>query len=473
MILAIGLPQPLPGARTFEGDPRDTDAVRAALADCEAIVYQPDTRDLDSVTRGAYVVATEAAKAGVRKIVLLSTLTFFARHPRNWRVDASWRPFPSPNTDEVGAWLAELALREVTRATDLRTVVIRRGAAMPVEWEEQARQETAKGQDSQAIREAVETAIMDALNAPLPDAQHGWRIQHIGQAAGRPDTDEGRDWREVLAPPAPIASRPIRRVAIFGAGGPIAAALARELSGDYELVLSDLRHLADVERENKPQDAGAPVARPPVSPHEERQADIRDFDAARAVCADVDAIINCSVLRHDPVEAFAVNTLGFHNLCRAAVQFGIRRVVQTGPQMITLHGENDYRWDYDVANDAPARPGRHLYGLSKFLGNEIGRVFAHWHGLEMPVLLYNHFSAPGILKHGGSPMMISYEDAARSLRAALEAPNLPSPYEEFHIAVDNPHQVCRMDKARLLLGWQAADLLRETWRADTLEEKPL
>ena len=38
---------------------------------------------------------------------------------------------------------------------------------------------------------------------------------------------------------------------------------------------------------------------------------------------------------HDPVEAFRVNTLGAYNVIRAAVECGIRRVVQTGPQQVT------------------------------------------------------------------------------------------------------------------------------------------
>ena len=82
---------------------------------------------MDRATRGTYVVATEAAKAGVRQIVLRSTLEFFARHPRNWRVEANWRPFPAPDVTEMGAWLAELSLREVVRATGLHGFVLRVG----------------------------------------------------------------------------------------------------------------------------------------------------------------------------------------------------------------------------------------------------------------------------------------------------------------------------------------------------------
>ena len=40
--LAIGCS--LPGAQTFVGDARDSDAVRAALTGCERVVYQPQIR---------------------------------------------------------------------------------------------------------------------------------------------------------------------------------------------------------------------------------------------------------------------------------------------------------------------------------------------------------------------------------------------------------------------------------------------
>ena len=451
------------GQRLRQVGTRDSDAVRAALTGCERVVYQPQIRDgdapnetLDRATRGTYVLATEAAKAGVQQIVLHSTLAFFARHPRNWHVEANWRPFPAPDVVEMGAWLAELSLREVVRAAGLHGLVLRFGTEI---------NGTVISED--ARRQAIQTA----LSEPLPDAPHSWLIRHVGEWNARPAGDEGRAWRDVLAPPAPIPERPVRRVVIFGAGGPIAAALAQELAPHYELILSDLRSLADVAGENKPQSPGAPVAHPLAAPHEERQADIRDYKAVLAVCEGADAILNCSVLRHDPIDAFRVNTLGFYNVCRAAVTHNIRRVVQTGPQMLNLHGENDYRWDFDIAGDAPARPGRHLYGHSKFLGNEIGRVFAEWHDLHTPTLLYNHFASPAVPLQYGSPMMISYDDAARSIRAALEVSSLPNPYEEFHICVDNPHRYCRTDRARLLLGWQAQDLLETTWKEGKMEEK--
>ena len=170
-------------------------------------------------------------------------------------------------------------------------------------------------------------------------------------------------------------------------------------------------------------------------------------------------------MRPDPVEAFLVNAMGAYNVGRAATQLGIRRVVQTGPQLITLHGENDFTHDFHLACDTPTRPGRYLYGHSKFLGNEALRVFAEWYGLEVPNLMFNGFAQPdAVSEQGTSAMMMTWQDAARAIKCALEVPSLPSPYEEFHCVADFPHGQCSTDKAERLLGWKPQDTLEGLWR---------
>ena len=61
-------------------------------------------------------------------------------------------------------------------------------------------------------------------------------------------------------------------------------------------------------------------------------------------------------------------------------------------------------------------------------------------------------------------MIVSWADSARALRAALEVPILPSPYEEFHISVDTPHGIFRNDKAKRLLNWEPQDSVEPLWR---------
>lgn len=443
--------------QAFPGDVRgDPEAVKSALAGQEAVVYfapggsesATDPMDaLDAATRGTFNLMNAAVAANVGRVVLVSTLAFFSRHPAAWNVDSTWRPRPAPDPAELFPWLAELSVREAVRAASrLNAVCLRLG------------DDVSEAETVRAITDVLDELLSD-------DAGRRWRVLHVGEAPGRPGDEDSRPWRDVFAPPQPILSRPIRNVVIFGAGGPVAAATANELArAGYVLRLTDLRALDEIARENKPQSPGAPVARPLGLPHENVVVDVRDADQVTAACANMDAIINCSVVRPDPVEAFMVNTRGAYNVARAAVACGIRRVVHTGPQMLALHGRNDYSWDYDVPGNAPARPGLHLYGHSKYLGQEICRVFAEHHGLEVPVLLFSQFVNPDVSGNGIHPMVVSWNDTARVLRAALEVEALPSPYEEIHVTAGVPHGRFSARRAKEVLGWEARDGLEHLWR---------
>lgn len=408
----------------------------------DTLVWVPPTEIL-AATRGSYALACAAADVGIKRVVLVSTLEFFSRHPKNWRLQPNWRPRPAPRAGELVPYLAELSLRESARALGLRVTVVRLAAQTPLELA------------AQAVRDA------------LSDTER-WKIRHVGEILGRPESDDGRSWRDVLAPARRIASQPIKKVAILGAGGPIGRAVADVLADDYVLRLADLRPLAAAVA----QSPDAPIARPLPAPHEEVRLDVRENrSAVYRACEGCDAIINLTVVRHDFADAFAVNTLGAWNIGQAAVDLGIRRLVHTGPQLITLHNENDYSWDFQIAGDAPTRPGRHLYGHSKFLGNEALRAFAEWYDLEVPNLMFNGFAQPGITQTPNGPpaMMLSWYDAARAIRCALEVESLPSPYEEFHCVADFPHEQCRTDKAERLLGWRPQDPLDDLWRTRLAE----
>jgi nucleoside-diphosphate-sugar epimerase len=253
-----------------------------------------------------------------------------------------------------------------------------------------------------------------------------------------------------------------RRVVIFGSGGPVAAALAEELQADFVVRQTDARSLAEIRAANKPQSEGAPLPPDLPAPHEERVVDVRDFSQVLAACEGMDAIVNCSVIRPDAVEAFRVNTLGAYNVVRAAVERGITRVVQTGPQQMAMDESTGYWWDYDVPGNAPARPGRNLYAHSKYLGQEICRVFAENNGLEIPVLVYAQFLNPEVT-HSVWTMAVSWRDSARALRRAVEVASLRSPYEEMAITSDLPTGKFSAARAKEVLGWEAEDDLSALW----------
>ena len=248
---------------------------------------------------------------------------------------------------------------------------------------------------------------------------------------------------------------------VFGAGGPLAAAAARALAPAYRLRLTDVRPLAELEREGRPQSPGAPLPAVLGAPHEAAVVDVTDPAQVHAACAGMDAVVNCTVVRPDPVQAFRVNTLGAIHVLQAAAAHGIRRVVHTGPLLVLNDRPSGYWWDTDVPDDAPGRPGTWLYAHSKYLGQEAARAFAEHYELEVPALYFCNFVNPENARASGRvhPMTVSWEDAALAVRRAVEAPSLPRRLEVLHILADLPHGKYSNAKARRLLGWQPRDNL--------------
>src|SRR5207253_10825303 len=133
----------------------------------------------------------------------------------------------------------------------------------------------------------------------------------------------------------------------------------------YTLRLTDLRSIADAAAA-PPQSPGARKPETLDPPHEMRQVDITDPKQVSSACAGMDVILNCTVIRPHPVEAFRVNLLGAYNVMLAAVEHRIRRVVHTGPQLVALNEAVGYGWDFQVESDVPLRPGSGIYGITKY-----------------------------------------------------------------------------------------------------------
>lgn len=257
------------------------------------------------------------------------------------------------------------------------------------------------------------------------------------------------------------------KIAIFGAGGPVGASAARALRDHYTLRLTDVRPIAEIVAEGKPQSPGAPLPEVLPPPHECRVVDITDYAQVLEAARGMDALINTAVVRNPLAPAFDVSLVGAYNVAKAAVETGIRRLIHTGPQHIYLGHNADYWWDFDVPSDAPLHPGGDLYALSKFLGGEVMRVFAERHGLEVITFLYcNFMPADGGDRPDGSgcgPFCTSWEDTGEAFLYGLRAPTLPRPYEPFFICADTPHAKFPPTKAKQLLGWEAKHRFERLW----------
>lgn len=430
------------GLEQRTGDLRDEAFVNEIVSGVEAVVHfaplsltlASDLENLDHVLLGSYRLVHAAQKQRVARIVLASSMSLFATAPQQWPITADWRPRPQPHVADLCAWLGECTLREWARAGTPSTVCIRFGAA------------------DATVGQTIQQAFVARCN--------GWRILHATtQSPTAP-----------LLPPTTVAAKPIKNVVVFGAGGPMAAAAVQELAPHYRVRVSDVRSIADIiaAGPRKDQRPDVPMPIPLGPPHDEMVVDVTKADQVLAACAGMDAIINCTVIRHDVVGSFRVNAIGAYNVMQAAVAHRIQRVVHTGPFQMGMEGPIGYSWDDWIVDDAPPRPGygMNTYIHTKYLGQEIARIFAEHYQLVVPSLYFCDFADFVNLRQPGDhvhPFTTTWTDTARSIRAAVETTAMPSPFEILHVNADMPQGVYPNTKAKRILGWQPQDPNESWW----------
>jgi nucleoside-diphosphate-sugar epimerase len=430
-----------------------------------------DENTLDLATRGTVHVLNAAAQAGAQRVILASSMALFESLPEHYAISEKWRPRPTSALPDLCAWLGEMSTREIVRSTHMDGVCLRFGSIVD--------DATFAGASFDPRWLHIDDAV-SAIDSAIAMRASGWHIFNIVSADARSRfplalaqeeplhyqpkhsfTGHAKAHTAMAEPITQIAARPVRKVIILGAGGPLASAATRELEGSYVLRLTDVKPVEELLATVRPQSPGAPQPIPPQPPHEWCVVDVRDPQQVMAACESMDAIINCTVLRNNPHDAFLVNCLGAYNVMRAAVAHGIQRVVHTGPYQLGERGRTGYDWDDRIVDDVPPRPGlAWLYFISKLQGQEIVRIFAEQFGLVVPALTFNEFVNPEIKRFQYlESLSISWGDAARAIRCGLEVPSLPSPFEYFHVGTDLPHGVFSNDKAKRLLGWTPHDLL--------------
>jgi nucleoside-diphosphate-sugar epimerase len=440
----VRLNAPYPaGVEVRQGDLRDESFIASILDGAEMVLhlaplslpFEDEGENLDHAVRGTYLLLKAALEKGITRATIASSLGLFNALPASFDVRPSWRPHPQATVADLCAWLCECLARERARDSGARFTCLRL---------------------ANTLNDGDIEAVVAEVNNPV---EKGWRAVHVGKRAPvplSPMKGEGAGMK---------GHHPIRNVVIFGAGGPLASAAARELQSHYALRLTDVRPVDEL-LAMPPQSPNAPVPEVFGAPHEWQVVDVTDADQVMRACESMDAIVNCTVIRRETVGAFRVNALGAYNIMRASVARGIRRIVHTGPYLIGREGATGYEWDTFIVDDVPPRPGGYwdLYFHTKLCGQEICRIFAEQHDLEAPALLFRNFVNPARdAPQPDIPFFVSWADAARAIRCALEIPTLPSPYEVVHVNGDLPHGVFPNDKAKRVLNWQPQDDLSKFW----------
>ena len=224
----------------------------------------------------------------------------------------------------------------------------------------------------------------------------------------------------------------MKKVLLLGASGLIAPHIIPALEKDYDLRLADIKEHPD----------GKPVL----------AVDVRDYGQVRAAMEGVDAVMNFTVLRHDAVLSFQVNTVGAWNIMKAAADAGIRKVIHTGPAQ-TLEW---YAHDTDIPVDAPDAPSSDYYFVTKHLSNEIVKSFARRYEIHTVCYLFQGLAprpTQPSSKASTRDFLIIYDDLAVACRQGLELHSVPGFYQAFNLHSHYGPGKYSLEKAERILGY--------------------
>lgn len=233
-----------------------------------------------------------------------------------------------------------------------------------------------------------------------------------------------------------------KKVLLLGASGLVAPHITEGLERYYEVRLADV----------KDHPAGRPVER----------VDIADYGQVLEACRGMDAVLNFTVNRGDPVLSWAVSLRGAYHVFRAAVELGIRKVVHTGPQLVW----SEYHLDFGV-EDPPLRGGTGYYGITKYLSLELCEAYARLHGLQVICFLFNGLGAKPTEAQRDKdfpPFTVVWEDLIEACRLAVEIESVPGGFQWFNLHSYQGHGKYTLAKAERLLGFRPLEPVERYFR---------
>jgi NAD+ dependent glucose-6-phosphate dehydrogenase len=154
------------------------------------------------------------------------------------------------------------------------------------------------------------------------------------------------------------------------------------------------------------------------------------------------------------------NIQGTINVLRAAKAAKVRRVVFASTNQVML----GYRFDdavTSVTTDLPPKP-LSPYGISKLMGEEMGRNFAEETGISFIALRIGYFqrgeNKPGPhMRIGvwGQSMWLSNRDMMHALERSIEAEDVP--FAIVNLVSNNPEMRWDLKHTRKVLGYKPKD----------------
>ena len=232
----------------------------------------------------------------------------------------------------------------------------------------------------------------------------------------------------------------MKKVLVLGASGLVAPYVTPGLKDHYELYLTDIKDHPLGEH---------------VSP-----VDVTSYEQVHEACRGMDAVMNFTVNRPDPVLSFDVNIKGALHVMKAVADLGIKKVVHTGPQLLRSQYDHDFGVD-----DVPHAPGTDYYSLSKFLSMYLCKTYAVAHRIHTVCFVFNGLGdkpTEPMLKQDFPTYTIVWEDLQHACRLALDIEEVPGYYQDFSMLSYLAHGKYVVDKATRILGFKPLERV-EDW----------
>jgi nucleoside-diphosphate-sugar epimerase len=235
---------------------------------------------------------------------------------------------------------------------------------------------------------------------------------------------------------------PMKHVLVLGACGNVGPYITPGLEPHYDLRLADI----------KPHPFGKPII----------TVDMTSYEQVFEACRGMDAVINFTVLRDDPVKSFHVNIVGMYHVLRSAREHGIKKVIHTGAQSARYWYDN-----YFGIDDIPEMPGTGYYMLTKYLSFEICDIYARAYGIQIVCFLFNGLGPKptgSMSKQDFPTFTVVWEDLQHACRLALEAESIPDGFQVFNMLSYLSHGKYKVDKARRILGYAPLEKLEDHYK---------
>ncbi|MCW8129653.1 MAG: NAD(P)-dependent oxidoreductase [Planctomycetota bacterium] len=152
------------------------------------------------------------------------------------------------------------------------------------------------------------------------------------------------------------------------------------------------------------------------------------------------------------------NVVGLFNVFEAARAAGVKRMVFASTCQAVLGGG---RRDHPIRAEEPHRPVT-LYGVTKAMGEVMGRYYHDKHGLEFIAIRigwFQPYESDLIRKKGGArTIWLSPRDAVKLFRCSVEKPGVG--YAVVHGTSITEKEVLGLQEAREILGYEPEDDVR-------------